>query len=95
MKASKHGTITYADAGPNTRTTQVFINLRNDASPRRPGLRAVRQGDEGDEHRRQAVRRLRRPAAGDQQQITQQGNAFLKKRFPKLDGIVTARLVTG
>jgi hypothetical protein len=30
---------------------------------------------------------------GDQQQISQQGNAFLKKHFPKLDGIVTARLV--
>src|SRR5260221_489280 len=33
VKASNTaGTITYADAGPNTRTTQVFVNLANNAS---------------------------------------------------------------
>jgi len=33
VKASNTvGTITYADGGPNTRTTQVFVNLRNNAA---------------------------------------------------------------
>jgi hypothetical protein len=31
---------------------------------------------------------------GAQDQIIHQGNAFLKKHFPKLDSIVTARLVS-
>jgi hypothetical protein len=29
---------------------------------------------------------------GDQQQMSTQGNAFLRKAFPKLDGIRTARI---
>ena len=89
------GTITYADAGPNTRTTQVFINVGNnganlDGQGFTPfgkvttGMSVVDRlyGGYGDQ------------PTGDQQQISQQGNAFLKKHFPKLDGIVTARLVS-
>ena len=89
------GTITFADAGPNSRTTQVFINLGDNganldgqgfapfgAVTKGTGVVAKLYGGYGE-----------RPT-GDQQQISEQGNAFLKKRFPKLDAILTARLVS-
>jgi peptidyl-prolyl cis-trans isomerase A (cyclophilin A) len=94
VKASNTpGTITYADAGPNTRSTQVFVNLGNNAASLdgqgfspfgrvTSGMRVVDRlyGGYGDQ------------PTHDQQQISSQGNAFLRKHFPKLDSIVTARL---
>jgi peptidyl-prolyl cis-trans isomerase A (cyclophilin A) len=87
------GTITFADAGPDTRTTQVFINLGNNASSLdgqgfapfgkvTTGLNVVEKLYAGYDD----------APTGDQQQIATQGNAFLKKHFPKLDSIVSARL---
>ena len=95
VKASNTvGTITYADAGPNTRTTQVFINLGNNASNLdgqgfapfgkvTSGMKVVEKlyGGYGE-----AVTNL-------QGQIASQGNAFLKKHFPKLDSVIRARVV--
>jgi peptidyl-prolyl cis-trans isomerase A (cyclophilin A) len=92
--SNKVGTITYADAGPNTRTTQLFINL-GDNGPNldgqgfapfgkvTSGMKAVNTlyGGYGE-----AVTNL-------QGQIATQGNAFLKNRFPKLDSVIRARIV--
>ena len=88
------GTLTFADAGPNTRSTQMFINLANngpnlDGQGFAPigkvtsGMNVVQKlyGGYGE-----AVTNL-------QGQIATQGNAFLKKRFPKLDSIIRATLV--
>ena len=89
------GTITFADAGPNTRTTQVFVNLGdNGANLDGQGFAPFGAVTKG----MSVVGKLyggygERPT-GDQQQISEQGNAFLKKHFPKLDSIVTARLVS-
>ena len=92
------GTITFADAGPNTRTTQVFINLGNNGkgSPSNldgqgfapfgavtKGLNVVEKLYGGYDDKPTSL----------QGQIAAQGNAFLKKRFPKLDAIVGARIV--
>jgi peptidyl-prolyl cis-trans isomerase A (cyclophilin A) len=87
------GAITFADAGPDTRTTQVFINLVNNASKLdgqgfapfgkvTSGLNVVEKLYAGYDD----------APTGDQQQISTQGNAFLKKHFPKLDAIISARL---
>ena len=95
VKASNTvGTITYADAGPNTRSTQVFINLGNNAANLdgqgfapfgtvTSGMKVVQKlyGGYGE-----AVTNL-------QPQIASQGNAFLQKHFPRLDSVVRARLV--
>jgi peptidyl-prolyl cis-trans isomerase A (cyclophilin A) len=87
------GTITYADAGPNTRTTQVFINLGNNASLDGQGFAPFGKVTSGMSVVDKLYGGYGDQPTGDQQQISQQGNAFLKKHFPKLDGIVTARLV--
>ena len=87
------GTITFADAGPDTRTTQVFINLGNNAGNLdsqgfapfgkvTSGLNVVEKLYGGYDD----------APTQDQQQIASQGNAFLKKHFPKLDAIISARL---
>ncbi len=94
VKASNTaGTITYADAGPNTRTTQVFINLANNASNLdRTGFSPFGRVTSG----MNVVNRLYAgyddQPTNDQQQMTSQGDAFLRKHFPKLDRIVSARI---
>ena len=94
VKASNTaGTITYADAGPNTRTTQVFVNLANNASNLdRMGFSPFGRVTSG----MNVVNRLYAgyddQPTNDQQQMTSQGDAFLRKHFPKLDRIVSARI---
>ena len=95
VKASNTvGTITYADAGPNTRTTQVFINLGNNAA----NLDGQGFAPFGKVTAGMAVVNKLYGGYDDQPtqlqgQIASQGNAFLKKRFPKLDSVLRARIV--
>jgi len=95
VKASNTvGTITYADAGPNTRTTQVFINLADNG----PSLDGQGFAPFGKVTKGMAVVEKLYGGYGDgpsnaQPQIASQGNAFLEKRFPRLDSIIRAQLV--
>lgn len=93
-QSNKPGTITYAIAGPNTRTTQVFINFgdnsRLDGQGFAPfgtvveGMDVVGKFDsEYDDQPTQA-----------QGQIESQGNTFLKATYPNLDVIKTAAIVS-
>ena len=88
------GTVTFAaTSAPNSRTTQLFVNLGNDTFLDTQGFAPVGRVTSG----MAVVEKLyagygEKPSAY-QQQITFQGNAFLKKRFPKLDSIIRARLV--
>lgn len=92
--SNARGTITYADAGPNTRTTQVFVNLGNNAQLDTLGFAPFGSVTSGMSVVDKLYGGYGDPPAGEQQQITRQGNAFLKKHYPKLDSIVTARLVS-
>jgi peptidyl-prolyl cis-trans isomerase A (cyclophilin A) len=95
VKASNTpGTLTFADGGPNTRTTQLFINLGNNAS----NLDTQGFAPFGKVTKGMAVVEKLYGGYGEapsnaQPQIASQGNAFLKKKFPKLDSILRARLV--
>lgn len=91
------GRITFATAGPNTRTTQVFINYadnsRLDASGFAPfgevtaGMEVVDQlyADYGE-----GAPDGRGP---DQERIEKEGNAYLTKNFPQLDYVKSARII--
>jgi len=87
------GTITYADAGPGTRTTQVFVNLGNDASLDAQGFSPFGRVTTGMSVVKKLYGGYGDKPTSDQQQISAQGNAFLQKTFPKLDHIRTARIL--
>lgn len=88
------GTITYADAGPNTRTTQVFINLADNSS----NLDGQGFAPFGKVTTGMAVVKKLYGGYGEaptslQPQIASQGNSFLERKFPKLDSVIRARVV--
>lgn len=92
-QGNKPGYITFATAGPNTRTTQLFINLGNNSFLDRQGFSPFGEVTQGMD----VVRGL---YAGygespDQGAITRQGKAYLDKSFPKLDSIKTATIKAG
>lgn len=88
------GTITFADAGPNTRTTQVFINLGNNAGNLdSQGFAPFGKVTSGMSVVDKLYGGYDDTPTNDQAQIEQQGNAFLKKRFPKLDVVTQTRLI--
>ncbi len=95
--ANTRGMVTFATAGPDLRTTQIFINYGNtsrlDAMGFTPfgkvvdGMKVVDaiEGSYGE-----GAPEGHGPA---QERIQQQGNAYLKAEFPKLDYIKRAALV--
>lgn len=92
------GTITFADAGPNTRTTQVFINLANNGKGTPTNLDAQGFAPFGTVTSGMNVVDKLYSGYGEkttnaQGFIAEKGNTYLKKRFPKLDSVVRARIV--
>ena len=90
--SNSRGTVTFATAGPNTRTTQVFVNLADNRPLDLRGFTPIGAVTSG----MNVVDKLY-SGYGDaptqlQPQMENQGNAFLDKRFPKLDHIITARV---
>jgi peptidyl-prolyl cis-trans isomerase A (cyclophilin A) len=91
VKASNtRGTITFADAGPDTRTTQVFLNLGNNASLDSQGFSPFGRVTSGMSVVDKLYSGYGEAVTNLQGQIATQGNSFLRKRFPKLDRILKA-----
>jgi peptidyl-prolyl cis-trans isomerase A (cyclophilin A) len=92
-QTNRRGTLVYAAGGPNTRTTQMFVNLRDN-----PRLDAMGFAPVGE-----VIRGLDAvdafytgygdgPNAPSQERITQEGEAYLAANFPLLDRITQARV---
>jgi len=92
VKQSNHkGYLTFATAGPNTRTTQLFINLQDNNRLDGMGFAPIGQVVEGmDVVESINAEYGERPR---QDLITGQGNDYLKKSFPNLDFTVKATIV--
>jgi peptidyl-prolyl cis-trans isomerase A (cyclophilin A) len=85
------GTLTFATAGPNTRTTQLFINYGDNSRLDAMGFAPVGQVVEGmDVVDRIFAEYGEQP---DQQLIETRGNAYLATQFPRLDSITRATIV--
>jgi cyclophilin family peptidyl-prolyl cis-trans isomerase len=91
LHSNERGTITYAMSGPNTRTTQLFINLKDNTSMDRQGFAPFARIVAGlewidaieDQYREQP----------NQGQIQQRGNEYLEENFPNLSFITQARWI--
>jgi peptidyl-prolyl cis-trans isomerase A (cyclophilin A) len=95
-ESNKKGYITFANAGPNSRTTQVFINYADNAFLDSQGFPPFGKVVTGMD----VVQKLyagygegapqgKGPSQG---QIQTQGNAYLEKDFPKLDFVKKATI---
>ncbi|MGH8024554.1 MAG: peptidylprolyl isomerase [Limisphaerales bacterium] len=96
--SNTRGTITFATAGPNTRTTQLFINIGNntflDGQGFAPFGRVVQGMDMVDKINSEYGDGPPSGSGPDQQRIQMEGNAYLKKDFPHLDYIKSVTVIT-
>jgi peptidyl-prolyl cis-trans isomerase A (cyclophilin A) len=97
VKASNmRGTVTFATSGPDSRTTQFFINFSDNS--RLDGMGFAPFGKVKDmapvdalyDGYGEGAPRGRGPSQG---QMQTQGNSYLKESFPKLDYILSARII--
>jgi peptidyl-prolyl cis-trans isomerase A (cyclophilin A) len=91
LVSNTRGTLTFAaQKTPNTRTTQLFINLGNNQRLDPQGFAVFGKVVSGMD----AVDHIY-PGYGqkpDQEQIEKEGNTYLQQNFPSLDYIKTARI---
>jgi len=90
-QSNKRGFITFATAGPNSRTTQLFINFRDNPGLDSRGFAPFGQVISGLE----IVDKINAEYGElpDQGRIQAEGNRYLTKAFPKLDYIKKAAVV--
>jgi cyclophilin family peptidyl-prolyl cis-trans isomerase len=95
--SNTRGTITFATAGPNTRTTQLFINFADNTSLDGQGFAPFGKVIEGmdvvDKINGEYGDGAPYGRGPDQGRIQNEGNAYLKKDFPNLDHIKSATIV--
>lgn len=96
-QSNKRGYVTFATAGPNTRTTQVFIDLgdneRLDADGFAPFGQVVEGMDVVDKLYSGYGEGAPQGNGPDQGRIESEGKAYLDQSFPKLDSIKSAVIV--
>jgi len=95
-QGNERGTVVFAMGGPNTRTTQIFINFKNNEQLDRMGFAAF-----GKINDMTVVDKLYsgygegapRGKGPSQMLMQTQGNAYLKASFPQLDYIKSATII--
>jgi peptidyl-prolyl cis-trans isomerase A (cyclophilin A) len=95
-QSNKRGYITYAMAGPNTRTSQVFINFSDNAGLDSQGFspfgRVVSGMNVIDALNAEYGEGAPRGRGPDQGRIQTEGNAYLTKDFGRLDFVKKATI---
>jgi peptidyl-prolyl cis-trans isomerase A (cyclophilin A) len=91
VQSNARGTIVFATRGPNTRSNQFFINYSDNARLDGMGFSPFGRVVEG----MSVVDSIYSGygEAPDQERIAADGNAYLKRQFPRLDFIKSARIV--
>jgi peptidyl-prolyl cis-trans isomerase A (cyclophilin A) len=89
-QSNKRGYVSFATAGPNSRSTQVFINFVDNAGLDGQGFAPFAQVVEGMDVVDKLYTGYGRNNVPNQARIMTEGNAYLQKEYPKLDFIKTA-----
>jgi peptidyl-prolyl cis-trans isomerase A (cyclophilin A) len=94
-QSNRRGTVTFAQTSmPNSRTTQLFINLAdNSSSLDGMGFAPIGTVVEGMSVVDAFYSGYGDQPSREQSQIAAEGNAFLNRTYPKLDFVRTARVV--
>jgi peptidyl-prolyl cis-trans isomerase A (cyclophilin A) len=95
IQSNKRGYLTYAKTSmPNTRSTQIFINLKDNAGLDRQGFSPFGYVDtQGMKVVDMLYDQYGDSSGPEQDQISKQGKPYLDKGWPKLDSIKTATLM--
>ncbi|MGE0448839.1 MAG: peptidylprolyl isomerase [Vicinamibacterales bacterium] len=95
-QSNLRGFVVFATAGPNTRTTQLFINFKDNSSLDKQGFAPFGQVVEGmdvvDQIYSGYGEGAPRGRGPDQGRLQSEGNAYLTKDFPRLDYIKSATI---
>jgi peptidyl-prolyl cis-trans isomerase A (cyclophilin A) len=95
-ESNRRGTLSYAMRGPNTRTTQVFINLADNKRLDKDGFAPFAEVVEGmevvDAFYSAYGETAPRGNGPSQDRIFTEGNTYLERYFPRLDYIRKAAL---
>jgi len=95
-QSNKRGFVTFATSGPNSRTTQVFINFGDNAGLDGQGFAPFGQVTAGmnvvDQLFNGYGEGAPRGAGPDQSRLQRDGNDYLARDFPKLDFIKKATI---
>jgi peptidyl-prolyl cis-trans isomerase A (cyclophilin A) len=96
--SNKMGTVTFATSGPDSRSTQIFINIGDNSRLDDQGFTPFGEVTQGMENIQNFYMDYGEgPPSGtgpDQAAIADVGNPYLEEHFPKLDYIKTARVLT-
>lgn len=96
-RSNVRGTLSFAAGGPNTRTTQLFINLKDNQRLDRLGFAVVAQVVAGldvvDSLYTGYGEGAPRGQGPTQDRITKEGEAYLAQEFPLLDQVRRATVV--
>jgi peptidyl-prolyl cis-trans isomerase A (cyclophilin A) len=95
-QSNKRGTITFAMAGPNTRTSQVFVNFADNANLDSMGFapfgRIVSGMNVVDALNAEYGEGAPRGRGPDQSRLQSEGNTYLMKDFPRMDYVKKATI---
>jgi peptidyl-prolyl cis-trans isomerase A (cyclophilin A) len=95
-QSNKRGFITFATSGPNSRTTQVFINFNDntnlDGAGFAPFGRVVSGMEVVDAFNAEYGEGAPRGRGPDQGRLQREGNAYLAKEYPRMDFVKKATI---
>ena len=94
-QSNKRGYVTFATAGPNTRTTQLFVNYGDNASLDKQGFSPfgeVTSGMDVVDKLYNGYAEIYKRSDFQLPKFMSEGNAYLEKQFPRMDYVKAATI---